>query len=138
MLIPPPLPDSLTWYLLFLGVVFSLKVRIIANRTISSPCFWKTNHTKRAIKCRIKKYKCLNIFIYTPNIYVQDREIVFTNTFKNFINLFRLQYLPSRRETSSLKFNIWIAFRTKKIIVHCKRIIWNRFESCVRRYLSWN
>ena len=43
----------------------------------------KINHTKHAIKCRIEVFKCLKSFINTPNIYVQDRENVFTKTFRS-------------------------------------------------------
>ena len=49
---------------------------------MSNSSFWKTNHAECTINVRIEVVKCLTIFIYTANIYLQDRETIFTKTFK--------------------------------------------------------
>ena len=65
-------------------------------------------------------FKCLKIFIYTPNICVQDRETVFTKTFKTYANFVWIEVFDVKRKNITIKINIWIAFKIKKIIIHLK------------------
>ena len=38
------------------------------------------------------------IFIYTPNIYMQDRETVFTKSIKSFTNFFFIEVFRAKRK----------------------------------------
>ena len=102
---------------------FYLKIYIIAIRINSSLHFWKTNPTKCAVKFRVDVFKRLRIFIYTPNVYAQNRETVFTITLKTFTNFVWIEifYVNRRNITiKTIKNNIWVAFRIKnKMIIHC-------------------
>ena len=109
-----PSPTARFFNLMLHGVAFYLKIRIITTQIISSPCFWKTNHV-RAIKFRIEVFKCLIIFIHALNIYVQNREAVFTKTFKTFTNFVWIEIFYVKRRNIIIKVNIWIVFRIKKL-----------------------
>ena len=55
------------------------------------------------------------MFIYAPNIYVQDRETVFTKTLKTFTNFVWIETFCVKRRNITIKINIWINFRIKKL-----------------------
>ena len=55
------------------------------------------------------------MFIYTPNVYVQDRETVFIKTFKTFTNFVWNKIFCVKTRNITTKINIWIAFRIKKL-----------------------
>ena len=103
-----------------------------------NPCFRKANLTKRATKCKIEVFKCLRIFNYTPNIFVQDWEIVFTKTFKTFRSFISIDVFCVKRRIVTIKINIWIAFRIDKINIQCKRIVWNGLDVCARSHLDFS
>ena len=47
-------------------------------------------------------------------------ETAFTETFKTFTNFVWIEIFCVMRRNITTKLNIWIAFRIKKIIIHCK------------------
>ena len=46
---------------------------------------------------------------------MQDRETVFTNTFKAFTNFFCIEIFCVKRRNITLNINIWIAYRIEKL-----------------------
>ena len=71
----------------------------------------------------IEVFKFLEILIYTPNIYVQDRITAFTKTFKAFTNFVWIEIFCVKRRNINMKVNISITFRVKENIIHYKMII---------------
>ena len=67
---------------------------------------------------------------YTSNVCAQDRNCFY----KDIQNLHEFRV---KRKNITIKINIWIIFRIKKIIIHFKRIILHRFEVCFRSHLSF-
>ena len=71
----------------------------------------KINHAKCAVKFRIEVFKCLKTFVNTPNVYVQDRETVFTKTFKTFTNFVWIEIFCVKRRNIKEKKNFSQKFR---------------------------
>ena len=63
------------------------------------------------------------MFIYTHNIYMQDRESVFTKKVKTFTSFVLIEVFCVKSRNISKKINIWITFSIDIIIILCKKVI---------------
>ena len=70
-------------------------------------------------------------------MFARKTETAFRKTFKTFTNFVWVEMFCVKRKNITIKINIWIIFRIKKIIIHFKRIILHRFEVCFRSHLSF-
>ena len=88
------------------------------------------NHTKHAIRCRISKVlKFLEMFIYIPNIYVQDRNH-FNEDTQN-LHKFRLKLFTfCQEEKYRYKINSWVTFGIEFLLLFTifPYFIWSFFD----------